>query len=595
MAFVASSNSAFRIVENPDLLNLIAYVSNQQAKIPTTKTLVSDLDIYFQKIIVNLKQIINSTKFVCTTADIWTKKSISFMGVTIHYLDENLERKSYLLAFRRMFGRHTHAAIAELLMSINREFNIHRNKVTNIITDGASNFKKAFVVFGSDVNKRDSNVRAGIYEENAEQNDDENAEQNNDDKELDVEEVLGPESDEMFYPPDVESVDLQWTSNFDDDEDEFFDYGSLPAQLRCISHSFNLLGSDFEKKLKELLPKCFEIYNNSYRKLKRFWEVNSRSTVAHEIIQNICKRSFPYPSTVRWNGQFDAVEIAEKHKQSINTAIENINRETKQHLPKAKKSKQLEVISSAEWKILKDYTICMRPIAIALDIIQGEKRACAGYVLPTLYGVKASLVENTENKLFVSDYGKLMNETMLKCFEKRFGDLMKICDENRHLILAAAIHPNFKLTWLESEGDREFAQTLLINSYVELASSIKRRTDLLSDSSQVSESPPRKKSQESQFFKRLRAGEKRTSTEDSLTFDVWKYLLQTIDDPNLSQIRGYPILEQLFRQYNTSLASSAAVERIFSQALIVFTPRRNKISNGNFEKVLFVNRNRELL
>lgn len=93
----------------------------------------------------------------------------------------------------------------------------------------------------------------------------------------------------------------------------------------------------------------------------------------------------------------------------------------------------------------------------------------------------------------------------------------------------------------------------------------------------------------------MRAGEKRTSTDDNLTFDVWKYILQQIEDPNLDQIRGMPILDQLFRRYNTTLASSAAIERIFSQALIVFTSRRNRISNENFERILFVNRNRELL
>lgn len=80
-----------------------------------------------------------------------------------------------------------------------------------------------------------------------------------------------------------------------------------------------------------------------------------------------------------------------------------------------------------------------------------------------------------------------------------------------------------------------------------------------------------------------------------MTFDVWKYILQSIEDKNLSQIRGVPIIEDLFWQYNTTLASSAAVERIFSQALIVFTSRRNKISDENFEKVLFVNQNRKLL
>lgn len=470
-------------------------------------------------------------------------------------------------------------------MSINREFKLKRTKITHIVTDGASNFQKAFTVYGSDENERETADAVETFDKNNEQIDEE--------IEVDIEDVLGPECDEIFYPHDVHPVNLQWSSCIEDDDDECDEYGSLPTQLKCVSHKCNLLGKDFRKKLKESSQRCFDIYTNAYKKLKRFWEVNSRSTVAHEIIQDVCKRSFPYPSQTRWNAEFDAIEIAEKHKQSIKIAIDNINHETKQNLPRSTTSKQLETLNSTEWKILKDYIICMRPVAIALDIIQGEKRACAGYILPTLYGIKASLNENIEEKLYVSDYGRTMNETMLICLSNRFGDMMKICDENKNLILAAAIHPNFKLTWLESETDREFAQTLLINSYVELANS-KKNCTTAEYGAEIVCSPSENRSKESQFFKRLRTGEKRTST-DSLTFDVWKYAIQSIDDKNLNQIRGIPILEELFRRYNTTLASSAAVERIFSQALIIFTDRRNKISYVNFEKLLFIKQNRDLI
>lgn len=267
--------------------------------------------------------------------------------------------------------------------------------------------------------------------------------------------------------------------------------------------------------------------------------------MAHEIIQKVCQRSFPYPSATRWNGEFDAIEIAEENKQSIKAAIESINNELQQHLPRATKNKKLEALSSTEWKILKDYIICMRPVSIALDIIQGEKRACLGYVLPTLYGIKASINENIVEKMYVSDYGRSMNEIMLNCLTNRFEKTLKICDENKSLILAAAIHPNFKLTWLETKTDREFAQTLLINAYIEQAN-ILRKGKIDEIDAEFPKPKSIDKSKENQFFKRHEVsvvGEKRTSTDDSLTFDVWKYILQPIDDENLSQIRGVPIIE----------------------------------------------------
>lgn len=184
-----------------------------------------------------------------------------------------------------------------------------------------------------------------------------------------------------------------------------------------------------------------------------------------------------------------------------------------------------------------------------------------------------------------------MNESILIGLQNRFGSIMKFCEENKELILAAAIHPCFKLSWIEDERNREYAQTLLINSYIEFSNVENKTSSSSTNQSGISCS----NSTENQFFKRLRQSERRTSNDDTLTFDVWKYLLQPTDDPNLDQIRINPILENLFRRYNTTLSSSAAIERIFSRALQIFTPRRNRISDENFEKALFVQQNSKLL
>lgn len=47
-----------------------------------------------------------------------------------------------------------------------------------------------------------------------------------------------------------------------------------------------------------------------------------------------------------------------------------------------------------DWKVLKDYVTCMRPVSMGLDILQGDKRSSQGYILPVLYGIEAGLKEN---------------------------------------------------------------------------------------------------------------------------------------------------------------------------------------------------------
>ena len=180
---------------------------------------------------------------------------------------------------------------------------------------------------------------------------------------------------------------------------------------------------------------------------------------------------------------------------------------------------------------------------------------------------------------------------MVNSFHKRFEAIMKFNEDNKELILASAIHPNFKISWVENERDREYAQTLLINTYIEYSNA---RNKTANPPVSQSETSHAQNSTENQFFKRLRQ-ERRTSNDDTLTFDVWKYLLLPTDDSNLSQIRDNPILEDMFRRFNTTLSASGAIERIFSRALIVFTPRRNRICDQNFERILFVQQNSKLL
>lgn len=66
------------------------------------------------------------------------------MGFTVHWLNQTtLERNSKALACRRMLGRHTYDAIAELIDKVLTEFDL-QSKTTLLVTDNAANFVKAF-------------------------------------------------------------------------------------------------------------------------------------------------------------------------------------------------------------------------------------------------------------------------------------------------------------------------------------------------------------------------------------------------------------------------------------------------------------------
>lgn len=187
-----------------------------------------------------------------------------------------------------------------------------------------------------------------------------------------------------------------------EDDDDYNSFSILPKQFRCVPHILNLVGTtDFENRLNKW-KKCCDVLKTAYQKLKVFW-LASRSPVALEIIQRVCDRNFPHPNLTRWNSKFDSISVAEKYRHKINSAIDEVNREAIKNAPRNKNAKKLEMISMAEWKVLKDYCSCLQPIAIALDILQGEKRSCQGYILPTLYGIKANLEDQLENNIYLSE------------------------------------------------------------------------------------------------------------------------------------------------------------------------------------------------
>ena len=64
------------------------------------------------------------------------------------------------------------------------------------------------------------------------------------------------------------------------------------------------------------------------------------------------------------------------------------------------------------------------------------------------------------------------------------------------------------------------------------------------------------------------------------------------DDKSLDTLHLFPSVKRVFMRYNTALPSSAAVERLFSSAGLIASPRRNRLTDGNFEKLLLLKMNK---
>ncbi|GAA6108336.1 uncharacterized protein LOC113065358 [Tachysurus ichikawai] len=112
---------------------------------PTVRLRIQEAAMHVKKAITAR---LSKVEFVSTTADCWSVRQRSYIGVTGHWIEEEtLERKSVALACKRLRGRHTFDILASSLDDIHSQYHI-RDKIVRTTTDSGSNFLKTFRVFG---------------------------------------------------------------------------------------------------------------------------------------------------------------------------------------------------------------------------------------------------------------------------------------------------------------------------------------------------------------------------------------------------------------------------------------------------------------
>jgi hypothetical protein len=95
------------------------------------------------------KKILNVNNFTLTS-DIWseTMRNKSFLGVTLHFLEEN-EIYNATLGVYELEERHTADYIAESWEKVCNEWGIKKEKISCVVTDGAANMTKVVdICFG---------------------------------------------------------------------------------------------------------------------------------------------------------------------------------------------------------------------------------------------------------------------------------------------------------------------------------------------------------------------------------------------------------------------------------------------------------------
>ncbi|KAI9559480.1 hypothetical protein GHT06_013473 [Daphnia sinensis] len=181
---------------------------------------------------------------------------------------------------------------------------------------------------------------------------------------------------------------------------------SLPDHLRCASHTLDLIAktdTDLSKFDAKEFPKK-RMLCQAWGKLTAFWNKIGQSISASEKSLEVFGVSRPTPCATRWNTYYDCIAAFLKNHKSIKTVnglMQSIG--------------LTSMFSTEDIDYLQEYSVLMKPIASALDILQGEKKCFhgIGMVLPLLTRIKKQL-----RKRFFAKLGPMRDRIIQKIDER---------------------------------------------------------------------------------------------------------------------------------------------------------------------------------
>ncbi|KAL6491081.1 hypothetical protein MHYP_G00014260 [Metynnis hypsauchen] len=205
----------------------------------------------------------------------------------------------------------------------------------------------------------------------------------------------------------------------------------------------------------------------------------------------------------------------------------------------------------------------MSPVAKALDVLQGETNVQMGWLVPTITLLKTKLQQLN----VASKFCEPLIAALLSGLEKRFGEMLT----DPELIAAAILVPKFKTCWTSDENILKLGLDY-IRSHLDC-----QAENHISDHSQSSE--------EEDFFSSL----KKTSPLET-TQQLDAYLGCPRD--TVEVLKSFPAVCQVSLKLNTALPASAACERLFTVAGLIFRPKRARTASKNFENQLLLRLNK---
>lgn len=404
------------IVENDSFRHLLSVLDNKYQPVSrgTVSSRISDM---VQKQREFIKNQLEQKSWISTTVDIWSdRKMRGYLGVTAHAIEiekPNISLKSYLLSCNRFTGSHTGEKISTAFEAICDEYAI-KNKIDYILSDNASNMKRAFTV---------------CFPENDADSDD------------------GSEGGDDGDNDDLDDGSL-WEELDEDvqqDIDSVLTRNCRKQRLQCFIHTLQLVVSDGLKETKTL--------RLAMGKAKKLSTLLHTSCTFKEAFENVFGRNKGIPALVctRWNSTLRQISAITSlgHQALCDLLEEQVHRELK--------------FSPREWSQLQELVTILQPFLEATNLTQGEKVVTISIVLPSILSLNHHLEDLSNNVRYLNGLVRALKKSLWKRFQGIFVTVHMMessqdCTEATELpfsdpvyLMSAVLDPSFCMLWAEHD------------------------------------------------------------------------------------------------------------------------------------------------
>ncbi|KAL7857120.1 hypothetical protein SRHO_G00160190 [Serrasalmus rhombeus] len=203
----------------------------------------------------------------------------------------------------------------------------------------------------------------------------------------------------------------------------------------------------------------------------------------------------------------------------------------------------------------------MKPLTVALDILQGEDNCYHSTLLPTLETLMMKTLELKSGLQILVDLPEAIVEDYISAIKARFTEVL----DSDSALLAAVTLPRFKLRWLRTQERKDKAKAELLAVC---------RASVRNEVQQKGTSTTTPTCTNSTVEDSFDDEDDNSATAESQVADYLKSGAQ-----RMNSLHGFPLIKRISLKYYAATPSSAPVERLFSLGKLVLTPKRNRLSD----------------